>query len=47
MIKELFENGYLNIEKMIINEARNLDITPIETLTLIELLYCYKRNKNR
>ncbi len=45
MIKELFENGYLNIEKMIINEARNLDITPIETLTLIELLYCYKRNK--
>lgn len=45
MIKELYNLGYLNIEKIILNEAKNLDISPIEALTLIEILNTSKQSK--
>lgn len=45
MIKELFEMGYLNMEKIILSEAKNLDISPLETVVLIEIMNSYKRNK--
>ena len=45
MIKELFDLGYLNIEKIIISESNKLNISPLEVMTLIELINCYKRNK--
>lgn len=45
MIKELFEMGYLNMEKIILSEAKNLDISPLETVVLIEIMNSYKRNR--
>ncbi|MEZ0180575.1 DnaD domain protein ['Camptotheca acuminata' phytoplasma] len=45
MLKTIYEAGYLNIEKILINEYNKMDLTSQELIILLCLFNCYE-NKN-